>query len=63
MVARFSNYYMETIDLCDRVPNLISSSKYVIGRQKYASMPLAHVTVGPLTEGRPIISCPTVRIY
>ncbi|GLA65550.1 hypothetical protein AtubIFM54640_007733 [Aspergillus tubingensis] len=43
------------------VPNLISSSKYVIGRQKYASMPLAHVTVGPLTEGRPIISCPTWR--
>ncbi|OJZ88688.1 hypothetical protein ASPFODRAFT_130951 [Aspergillus luchuensis CBS 106.47] len=43
------------------MPNMISSSKYVIGRQKYASMPLAHVTVGPLMEGRPVISCPTWR--
>ncbi|XRM40877.1 hypothetical protein ABZX51_004179 [Aspergillus tubingensis] len=40
-------------------PNVISSSKYMIGRQKYASMPLAHLTVGPRRE--PIISCPTWR--
>ncbi|PYH35142.1 uncharacterized protein BO87DRAFT_434791 [Aspergillus neoniger CBS 115656] len=43
------------------MPNMISSSKYVIGRQKYASMPLAHLTVGPRKEERPIISCPTWR--
>ncbi|GAA83132.1 hypothetical protein AKAW_01247 [Aspergillus luchuensis IFO 4308] len=40
-----------------RSPNLISSSsKYVIGRQMYASRPVGQVTVGPRDNSLPIIS-------
>ncbi|EHA18368.1 hypothetical protein ASPNIDRAFT_38025 [Aspergillus niger ATCC 1015] len=39
-----------------RSPNSMSSSKYVIGRQMYASRPVGQVTVGPRDNSLPIIS-------